>query len=140
MEVTQIFQLGVEMGQTCLSNDGGEKITSPKFTTSPRIIEGPSWNADSSNLWVQYVDQHSGCLKFLCPSNKRYLANNNIARVGKGQTDNNVGSKQLFTCYRCHMCRIPYFYNVYTSETRWEKPDVQYLVHPSVLDYIRAGS
>mmetsp|Transcript_20181 Transcript_20181/g.28407 ORF Transcript_20181/g.28407 Transcript_20181/m.28407 type:complete len:138 (+) Transcript_20181:352-765(+) len=93
MEVTQIFQLGVEMGQTCLSNDGGEKITSPKFTTSPRIIEGPSWNADSSNLWVQYVDQHSG---------------------------------------------IPYFYNVYTSETRWEKPDVQYLVHPSVLDYIRA--
>mmetsp|Transcript_40518 Transcript_40518/g.65862 ORF Transcript_40518/g.65862 Transcript_40518/m.65862 type:complete len:126 (-) Transcript_40518:251-628(-) len=81
------------MGQTCLSNAGGEKITSSQFITEPRIIENSSWNADTTNLWVQYVDQHSG---------------------------------------------IPYFYNVYTSETSWEKPDVQYLIHPSVLDYIRA--
>mmetsp|Transcript_3405 Transcript_3405/g.4558 ORF Transcript_3405/g.4558 Transcript_3405/m.4558 type:complete len:80 (-) Transcript_3405:536-775(-) len=70
------------MGQTCLSNAGGEKITSSQFITEPRIIENSSWNADTTNLWVQYVDQHSGSQKFLYLPNaffietKRNLANN----------------------------------------------------------------
>mmetsp|Transcript_10061 Transcript_10061/g.24770 ORF Transcript_10061/g.24770 Transcript_10061/m.24770 type:complete len:159 (-) Transcript_10061:1087-1563(-) len=44
--------------------------------------------------------------------------------------------EDIWIQYVDHNSGIPYFHNLQTMETSWEPPDVQYLVHPSVIDWI----